>query len=384
MKKLQFGTSKCVKLHIGKTCNKTLCADLHVDGWKINVVTDEVTGQTFQEEEFAGQVKMELKDEQKYLGDLISRDGKHDKNILMRKNKSIGIINQIMEILDSVYFGKYHFEVALILRSSLLLSSILLNSEAWVNLSHNNIRSLEQIDEVLLSRILESEPNTSNAMKYLELGLYPIRFELMKRNILFLQYILKQEKSSMIYQVLKATWENPIKNDFIKTCEKYLDILDIKLSFQEIENMSVWSFKKLVKSKTKAAGLKYLLGQKERQSKTVLIQYDELTIQEYLVDGHCKKILSQLIFKARSQTLDIKMQQKWKYADKICKGCKTREESGEEILLCENLNYGNSVAENPIRYDWFFSSTVSDMVKVGLLMEKGLKERDKILEAGVT
>ena len=50
----------------------------------------------------------------------------------------------------------------------------------------------------------------------------------------------------MIYQVLKATWEKPIKNDFIKTCEKYLDILDIKLSFKEIENMSVWSFKQLV------------------------------------------------------------------------------------------------------------------------------------------
>ena len=94
----------------------------------------------------------------------------------------------------------------------------------------------------------------------------------------------------------------PIKNDFIKTCEKYLDILDIKLSLKEIENMSVW------KSKTKAAGLKYLLGQKERQSKTVQIKY------EYLVDGHCKKSLSQLIFQERSQTLDIKMQQKWKQA----------------------------------------------------------------------
>ena len=194
---------------------------------------------------------MAVKNEQKYLGDLISADGRHDKNILMRKNKSIGIINQIMEILNSVYFGKFHFEVALILRSSLLLSSTLLNSEAWVNLSNSNIRSLEQIDETLLSRILECEPNTSNAMKYLELGLYPIRFELMKRNILFLQYILKQEKTSMIYQVLKATCENPINNDFIQTCKKYLDILDIKISFQEIENMSLWKFKNLVKSETK-------------------------------------------------------------------------------------------------------------------------------------
>ena len=35
MKRLQFGTTKCIKL---KSCNKTLCKDLFVDGWKIVVV----------------------------------------------------------------------------------------------------------------------------------------------------------------------------------------------------------------------------------------------------------------------------------------------------------------------------------------------------------
>ena len=89
-----------------------------------------------------------MKGEQMYLGDVVLADGKHDKNVLLRKNKSIGTINQIIDILNSTYFGKYH---------CLLLSSILLNSEAWVNLSHHNIRSLEQIDESLLSKILECD-----------------------------------------------------------------------------------------------------------------------------------------------------------------------------------------------------------------------------------
>ena len=119
----------------------------------------------------------------------------------------------------------------------------------------------------------------------------------------------------MISQVLKATCDNPIKNDFVKSCTNYMDELDIKLSFQEIENMSKWTFKKLVKEKTKAAGLKYLLGQKEKQTKTSNIHYDDLKIQEYFIDGNCKKNISKLIFKARSKTLDIKTQQKWKYAD---------------------------------------------------------------------
>ena len=70
----------------------------------------------------------------------------------------------------------------MVLRSSLLLNSILLNSEAWVNLTNKNIRTLEQIDESFLSKILECESNTSNAIKYLELGIYPIRFEIMGKS----------------------------------------------------------------------------------------------------------------------------------------------------------------------------------------------------------
>ena len=37
-------SSKCVKLHIGNSCNQILCKDLYVDGWKLDVVTDTDTG----------------------------------------------------------------------------------------------------------------------------------------------------------------------------------------------------------------------------------------------------------------------------------------------------------------------------------------------------
>ena len=96
-----------------------------------------------------------------------------------------------MQILDTVYFGKHYFEVATVLRSSLLVSSLLLNSEAWVNLTDKDIRGLEQTDDILLSKVTESEANTSNTFKYLELGILPLHFEIMKIKKLFLQYVLK-------------------------------------------------------------------------------------------------------------------------------------------------------------------------------------------------
>ena len=50
---------------------------------------------------------------------------------------------------------------------------MLLNSEAWVNYTDKDVRILKQSDEILLGKILDCDANTSNAMKYLELGICP-------------------------------------------------------------------------------------------------------------------------------------------------------------------------------------------------------------------
>ena len=306
-KRLQFGTSKCVKMHIGKS-NNILCKDLYVGGWRVDVVTDPFTGKVSNSESYNGLEKMKVKQEQTYLGDLISSDGTHTKKVQERSNKGLGVINQIMNILQSTYFGKHFFEVAMVLRESLLLSSLLLNSEAWVNYTDKDVRILEKCDEILLTRVLDCDSNSSNAMKYLDLGVVPVRFEIMRRKLGFLQYILQQKKESMIYQILKVTSESSVKNDFVYTCKKYLKTLDINLSFEEIESMSKFTFKKLVKGKTKSAAFSYLEEQKNKQEKIKDIFYYNLEMQEYLSDGDRNVNVSKIIYKARGKTLDIKLQ----------------------------------------------------------------------------
>ena len=85
MKRLQFGTSKCFKLHVGKTCNEAICKDLHVDGWRIDLIENVDSGKIEQEECFNGLEKMMQKADQVYLGDIISADGKHLRNVKARK-----------------------------------------------------------------------------------------------------------------------------------------------------------------------------------------------------------------------------------------------------------------------------------------------------------
>ena len=69
------------------------------------------------------------------------------------RNKRLGSINQIMQILESTYFGKYFFEMAMVLRESLLLSSLLLNSEALVGYTDKDGRIWEQCHEIISVRL---------------------------------------------------------------------------------------------------------------------------------------------------------------------------------------------------------------------------------------
>ena len=61
-----------------------------------------------------------------------------------------------------------------------------------------DIEELEAVDECLLQRIFEAPFSTPKEMFFLELGIVPIRFILMKRKFSFLHYTLKEDKSSLI------------------------------------------------------------------------------------------------------------------------------------------------------------------------------------------
>ena len=80
---------------------------------------------------------------EKYLGQVISSDSKNTHNIEQLRNKGIGIQNNIIEMLERMPGGEFHFQIAVILRNSLLISSILSNSEVWYGLTKEEAKQLE-------------------------------------------------------------------------------------------------------------------------------------------------------------------------------------------------------------------------------------------------
>ena len=77
-----------------------------------------------------------------------------------RKAKGFGIVDKISSMLEDIFFGPFYFEVALILRTSLFINSILLNAEVWHRLTKADVEELESVDNALLRRILEAHACT--------------------------------------------------------------------------------------------------------------------------------------------------------------------------------------------------------------------------------
>ena len=64
-----------------------------------------------------------------------------------------------------------------------------------------------------------------------------------------------------------------MKDDWTSTVQQDLKDLEIDLSMEEIKNKSEWSFKRLVKIRSKEFTLDYLLNIKQRHSKMENLKY---------------------------------------------------------------------------------------------------------------
>ena len=99
--------------------------------------------------------------EKKYLGDILSNDMKNTKNIKAKANRAIGIVNKISTSLYERPYGKNTFKAAILMRESLLLGSMLSNSESWINITKNYLDMLEKPDTMVQRSILSNYGNPS-------------------------------------------------------------------------------------------------------------------------------------------------------------------------------------------------------------------------------
>ena len=109
---------------------------------------------------------METVKAKKYLGDLISCDGKNNLNIKERTNKANGNIEKIVSTLQERPYGRHRFKAYKLMREGLLVGGLLTNAESWINISKQNLEALDKPDTHLLRKVLSTSGNPCNQCLY--------------------------------------------------------------------------------------------------------------------------------------------------------------------------------------------------------------------------
>ena len=317
---------------------------------------------------------------EKYLGDIISKDGKNTLNIKSRTEKSMGIVSDIKNILKELCLGQHHFTTAINLRESIFLSKILLNVETWHEVTQDNIEQLECADRMLIKRILEVPDSTPSASLYLELGIIPIRFIIQAKRILYLHEILNRPEEQMILKVLMAQKKKPSKGDWYGTALAEIDEFELNLTIEEFKNTKKRKIKIKVKEAMKKVAFNYLCIEKNTKSKSKLqnLHYKELKIQNYFKTDKISSKTKINLFKARTRMLNVAHN----FGQQIkCRLCKIEDDNQNHLLECIIIKIESQEILNNTgaKISDIYSNDIEKQLSVTKLIDIAMRKRDMIL-----
>ena len=101
----------------------------------------------------------------------------------------------------------------LILYQSVFLPRLIYNCESWSNMTDKDYQALQSAQLLYLRNVVEVPRGTPIAALYLELGIMPIKFEIKKRQLLFLRRILNK----VYNEQLKYEFEKTLGKQYVRT-----------------------------------------------------------------------------------------------------------------------------------------------------------------------
>ena len=314
-KKLEFGPAKCFNMHVGKETKS--CSKLKVNN----------------------NSTMTVKSHETYLGEIICTSGSNNKNIQNKRNSGVSAVSQIMSMLKQLSLGHYYFEIALVLRETILISKMTSSSETWYDLTKQEIRQLEQIDEMYLLQVFCAPRNTPRLNLYVECGILPLQYVIKSRRMMYYWHIMHLDKNELLYKFYVAQKLKPNKNDWVNQIIKDKKDLQIEMCDEEVARISKLKFKELLKNKINEFAIKCFQAIQSKQSKSSKLEINKLRKPaKYLFSKNLCLEEKQTLFKLRSRTVDVKMNQESAYKNQLwCQTCFLFPESQQHLFYCTEI-----------------------------------------------
>ena len=310
-KKLTLSGTKCYTMILNKQTKDGKIPILIIDDKKNVILATEIT----------------------YLGDVFNSSGNNNDLIADRIKRGTKSMIMIASLMAETEVGVHHVSVMLLLYRALFLSTMLFNSQTWSNLRKKDITELRTLQLKFLKRTIGVASSTSNAFTFLELGVLPIEFEIEKRQLMYLHRILQLESTD---PVSKMFWEMKRLNDAgeknwwsgVEPCLQKYNLPELS----EIKEMSKDLFSQKVKTAVVETAFAQLVAECRNLKKTANLVYGSFKLQDYLSNMYPSQ--ARIVFKWRSETLDIKTHLTYKYKDVQCRCCKEQTENPRHIINC--------------------------------------------------
>ena len=353
-KKLELNKNKCSQIHIGKKSN--LCPKLKVHNGE-----------------------MKKADQEKYLGDVINKNGKQNATIVERISKGHGIVTNILALIKDIPLGNRRVEIGLDLRQAWFINGILFNSEVWQKLNQKDINDICKLDYHLLRSILGAHSKVPIEMLYLETASLPIPQIITTRRLMYHQEILKRPPSELVKRVFQAMKDDPTPGDWCELVSNDFESINMHIDDKLITQMSKSDYKELISEKVRSSTLELLQKMQQNHQKVKHIEYTHVKRpQEYIICNKFSKEESSLLFNLRCRTVkDIKKNFHAQFGgDSKCELCQVCEDSQEHVMECPELEK-RMVWDHTVQYEYIFGSTEQQKLVITLYSSL-LELRDRL------
>ena len=141
-----------------------------------------------------GEMEIEETDEYRYLGDIVSSDGKNTKNLKARKDKINAATANVKAQAGSQVLNRVGTTVLLELHDKRLISSLLNNAESW-NLNKGEEEELEKIEIQTIKNLFDLPLHTPTVAILFSFGILHTTQKIEKKMLMWLHKTIQKDEN---------------------------------------------------------------------------------------------------------------------------------------------------------------------------------------------
>lgn len=342
--KLKWGQQKCQVMRVGKHVRNDS------ETWSI------------------GNMQIQETVSYRYLGDVVTSDGKNTKNIDARKNKIMASTISIKTIAANETLNMMETSVILNLHDAVNLSALLTNSEAW-NLNKGECEKIEQIEIQAIKLLFDLPSHIPTPALIHQFGLLYTKQRIEQKQLIYLWKLMNKEENHWTRNALLELIMRDI--GWGKNIKTILSKYNLPSNLEEIKRLGriVWTNR--VKNVIENENIKRLLqdchktvnGEEIIKTKTAFVvkkvketNYQRTPAAELT---KCNKKETKAIMIARFGMLECGKNFQGT-RDLNCSQCNTVDDEAHRLNYClkyDNMNFRN--CDTKVDFASFYSDDVN-------------------------